>query len=142
MRKNRTSILPAHIVNASRSLKFIVIGRAIGMRIILVVNLLHHVLLIIIARMVVIAMMTVTFPRHFRRCHRAVNARHRLQHALQGIRIQAYAAILRILDPHVIGALALRPMTVIVIDNVEEITVLHLQFGIVGRLGMMQLLFT
>lgn len=107
MRKNRTSILPAHIVNASGSLKFIVIGRAIGMRIILVVNLLHHVLLIIIARMVVIAMMTVTFPRHFRRCHRAVNARHRLQHALQGIRIQAYAAILRILDSHVIGALAL-----------------------------------
>lgn len=87
-------------------------------------------------------MVTVTFPRHFRRCHRAINARHRLQHALQGIRIQADAAILRILDPHVIGALALRPVTVIVIDDIEEITVLHLQFGIVGRLGMVQLLFT
>lgn len=141
MRKNHTSILPAHIVNASGSLKLIVVGRAIGMRIIIVVDLLHHVFLIVIARMIVIAVMAVTFPRHFRRRHRTVNAWHRLQHALQGVRVQTDATVLRVLDPHVIGALALRSVTVIVIDDVEEITVLHLQLGIVGRLGMVQLLF-
>lgn len=127
-------------MDASGSLKLIVVGRTIGMRVILVVNLLHHVLLIVIARMIVITVMAVTFPRHFRRRYRTVNAWHWLQHALQGVRIQTDAAVLRVLDPHVISALALRSVTMIVIDDVEEITVLHLQLGIIGRLGMVQLL--
>lgn len=109
------------------------------MRVILVVNLLHHVLLIVIARMEVIAMMAMTFPRHLRRRYRAVDARHRLQHAFQGVRVQTDAAVLRVLNPHIIGALALRPVAVIVVDDIEEIAVLHLQLGVVGRLGVMEL---
>jgi len=129
-------------VGAPGTLELVVVRRAIRMRIILVVDLLHHVLLIVIARMVVIAVMTVTFPRHLRRRYRAVDARLRLQHALQGVRVQADAAVLRVLDSHVIGALALRSVTMIVIDDVEEIAVLHLQLGIVGRLGVVELLLT
>lgn len=109
------------------------------MRIILVVDLLHHVLLIVIARMIVVAVVAVTFPRHLRRCYRAVDARHRLQHAFQGVRVQA-DAILCVLDPHVVGTLALRLVAVIIVDDVEEVAVLHLQLGIIGRLGMVELL--
>jgi len=93
-------------MGAPGALKLVVVGRAIGMRVVLVVDLLHHVLLIVIARVIVVTMVAVALPRHFRRCHRAVDARHWLQHTLQRIRIEA-DAVLRILDPHVIGALAL-----------------------------------
>lgn len=110
------------------------------MRVVLVVDLLHNVLLIVIARMVVVIVMTMAFPRHLRRRHRAVYARHRLQHALQGVRIQT-DAVLCIFNPHVVGALALRFVAVIVINDVEEIAILHFQLGIVSRPGVMQLLF-
>lgn len=140
MRRNRTRVLSTHVVGAPRPLELVVVGRAIGMRVILVVHLLHHVLLIVIARMVVVAVMAVAFPRHLRRRDRAVDARHRLQHPLQGVRVEADAAVLRVLDPHVVGALALRPVAVIVVDDVEDVAVLHLQLGVVGRLGVVQLL--
>jgi len=129
-------------MSASGALKLVVVGRAIGMRVVLVVDLLHHVLLVVITRMIVVTMVAVTLPRHFRRCHRTIDTRHRLQHTLQRIRIEA-DAVLRILDSHVIGALALRLVaTVIVVDDIEEIAILHLQFGVVRRLGVMQLFLT
>lgn len=113
------------------------------MRVVLVVDLLHHVLLIVIARMIVIAVMAVTFPRHLRRRDRTVDARHRFQHTLQGVGVEADAAVLRVLDAHVVGALALRLVAaVIVVDDVEEIAVLHLQLGVIGRLGVVQLFLT
>lgn len=124
-RRNRTGVLPTHVVSTPRILKLVVVRRAIWMRIILVVDLLHHVLLIVIARMIVIAVMAVTFPRHLRRRYWAVDARHRLQHTFQGVRVQA-DAVLCVLDPHVVGTLALRSVAVIVVDNVEEIAILHL----------------
>jgi len=129
-------------MGAPGTLKLVVVGRPIGMRVVLVVDLLHHVLLVVIARMIMVTMMAMALPRHFRRCHRTVDARHRLQHTLQRVRIEA-DAVLRILDPHVVGALALRLVaTVIVVDDVEEIAVLHLQLGVVSRLGVVQLFLT
>lgn len=127
-------------MGASGALELVIVGRSIGVRVVLVVDLLHDVLLIVIARMVVVAVMTVALPRHLRRRDRAVDARHRLEHPLQGVGVEADAAVLRVLDAHVVGALALRLVSVVVVDDVEDVAVLHLQLGVVGRLGVVQLL--
>lgn len=128
-------------MGAPGALELVIVGRSIGVRVVLVVDLLHDVLLIVIARMVVVAVVAVALPRHLRRRDRAVDARHRLEHPLQGVRVEADAAVLRVLDAHVVGALALGLVpAVVVVDDVEDVAVLHLQLGVVGRLGVVQLL--
>lgn len=128
-------------MGAPGALELIVVGRSIGVRVVLVVNLLHDVLLIVIAGVVMVAVVAVALPRHLRRRDRAVDARHRLQHPFQGVRVEADAAVLRVLDTHVVGALALRLVpAVVIVDDVEDVTILHLQLGVVGRPGMVQLL--
>lgn len=132
--RNRTRILSTHVMSAPGSLE-LVIDSAVRIYIILVVDLLHKIPLIVIAQVV-----DMMFSRHLWRRNRAVNTRHRFQHPLQGIRVQTNSAILRVLNPHVVGALAPRSVTVVVVDNVEDIAILHLQLSVVGRLRVMQLL--
>lgn len=123
----------------------------VGVHVVVVLGLGHNVLLVVVVRVIMIAVVDVPFTRHLGRSDRTVDAGHGFEHTLEGLMVKAlgthgYAVLLlvmSVLDAHVISTFALvaPAAAVIVIVDVEYIAVLHLELRVVGRLGMVELVF-